>query len=185
MIRKIFLVVCFIISAIHGGCKDEAVDPIELTNLISNSSFEQNGQPSLEGWTLSFPDTIYYQFSTDVPHRGGGYSLSLMSYGISIPAASATIKATPGFHSYRLKTFGKAKPGNWVPGQIGLALKTRDSLVARTSLTFSDTSWTEYALSDTISAGPTDSIVIWFSPGFSHLDVVSASFDLVEFVELE
>lgn len=75
------------------------------TNLISNSTFEINGIPSLVGWTI--PDSGFVLFSNDVPPGGSGASIILaIRHGVSYAWPSNhiyTLVIPPvGAHAYRL-----------------------------------------------------------------------------------
>jgi hypothetical protein len=138
--------------------------PTLFSNLISNSSFESNGSPSLHGWTAS--DTSLVHFSTDVPPGGGSYSVVVQPGADPLEGAVyTTIGALPGTHIYQLFVWAKAV--HWA-GDVyvdHLKLNPPATPVLFPGPIIQDTAWVMYAANDTITANAGDSLTIGLEAG--------------------
>jgi hypothetical protein len=177
------------ISAI-SGCKDSTtvIGPIGQQNLIVNGSFEQSGNPSIDGWRQSYPDTSFVQFSTDAPPNGGSYSASLRNGWGPLPILQAFVPAEVGVHRYTLSVWSKALPpvGPFTArGGLAISHKTIDTLLYRKRTNFADSVWTEHVLLDTLSAQQGDTLVISLSTGQGQWSAGRTLFDLVTFSRLD
>jgi hypothetical protein len=169
-----------------AGCRDNPSSPTSSDNLIINPSFEQNGNPSLTGWTYTFYDTSS-RFSSDVPVNGGLYSVSLTNlWGPPSPLQQA-FPLSQGVYRYRLSAWSKAVPKNALQasGWMNIIHKTPDTLLVRKLISFGDSVWTEHSMLDTISAKEGDSIIVSLYAGHSQWSDGTTLFDLVEFIKLE
>jgi hypothetical protein len=98
------------------GCKSELTNPGQPTELITNSSFEVDGTPSLQGWTVC--DGGYDHFSHDVPPGMAGTSIyveagDMVYTPVHLPEGNIKIQATcwlkalhgdAGFGMYKIRS---------------------------------------------------------------------------------
>ncbi|RMG68196.1 MAG: hypothetical protein D6715_02875 [Calditrichaeota bacterium] len=151
-------------------------------NLIANSSFEKNGQPTLENWFVE--DTSKIQFVKDAPPGGGLWSVKLFAdQPAPLPKSPAyPVPLPPGKHILAFSIYGKSKG---IPGAALLVLKNGNNrqVVAFHSVT--DSTWTRYALEDTLDLQPGDSLFVLLFGGGSEILFGETSFDRVELVEQE
>ena len=89
---KLFLL--FTLLTILFGCED-SVTPV-IPSVLMETSFEQNGQPSLTGWRDGFPTYGYspalYSFSSDTSPNGGQWALKTMPPDSSFTVMRFTVK---------------------------------------------------------------------------------------------
>lgn len=157
-------------------------------NLIANSSFEQNGSPSIAGWQQSFPDTGVIHYSTDVPPGGGSYSLALNNQWGPLPQLQTFVAASPGIHRYQATLWSKVLPSvpySVASGGLRIIHKRADTLVYRKTMFFGDSTWTEHSLLDTITTQPGDSLAISLAGGQTQWSFGLTLFDLVRFLKLD
>ena len=158
--QTIFFLVCLLFTV---SCKETITGPSSGTNLLTNSTFEWNGIPSLHGWIVL--DTAGVQFSTDVPSGGSGRSIIvhpswLPTWPIGI--VYQTIPAFVGTHRYLISVFGKK---NGVSGGVRVGLSQPQGIQWKGGIGVPDTAWTFYSSVDTITAGSGDSIIVAISTG--------------------
>ncbi len=162
------------------GCKESGSGSIEngeesSGNLLLNPSFESNGAPSLEHWSVQ--DTSRVRFSPDVPPGGGSYSVAI-AVDWAPPAFVRTAVAAPaGAHRYRLSWWGKSEQ---IAGAAYLGIQKPDTLILfypHGGLTI-DSTWTEYSLLDTIATETGDKLVITLSGGISQWSGGKTYYDL-------
>src|SRR5579883_2648822 len=184
-IVRIFIV-GIAITGIITGCESGPPPPTESTaygNLISNSSFDINGAPSLQGWVAS--DTSLVHFSTDVPPGGGSYSV-VVQPGINPieGAVYTTVGALAGTHAYRISVW--AKTVQWA-GDVyidHLKLNPPAQPVLIPGPIIQDTLWTQYTATDTITANAGDSLTIGLESGSGNAPASKIYFDLCMFTPL-
>jgi len=143
----ILLSVLFIISC---NKNKSLLESHPISNLIKNSSFEENGQPSLKYWYIQ--DSSKIKFSNDTPADGGKWSIYLHAewYGPLPKSPSYFVTLSPGRHILEFSVYGKSKT---IHGSSLLVLKKGDhrQIVAQNRIT--DSIWTKYSLIDTLYPG--------------------------------
>src|SRR6266571_4770234 len=100
------------------------VGPPIPSNLISNSSFEINGTPSLLGWVAR--DTFTVRLVAGAPPGGGNWSLRFEATWPPASFAETVVHAPLGKHSYKFSLWGKH--GGEVIGGAVFLVKHADSL---------------------------------------------------------
>jgi hypothetical protein len=155
------LLVFGIIILISSCSKTESTDdnnpiipPPDTTNLITNSSFEINGEKSLVGWEIFCP---IIEFISYVPPRGGKWALSMSPGWVpSYYYIMTTVPASIGTNEYRLSYYVMAH------GMIELYLKKQDSLIfcKRIYSESQDTLWRYYSVLDTLTTKLGDSLTV-------------------------
>ncbi len=186
-ITTVTLLVCIIFN----GCRkssDTISGPPSSTNLIMNSSFENNGNPSLEEWKSYVDDTSAINFSNSLPPDGGNFSVRLLNDWTSMAEIFYKVVPQSGTHAYRLSVWGRTiKPDSFLSasGNLSITLKTGDTQTQRKSLWFQDTVWTMYSLLDTVTTVSTDTIIIDLRAGMGQFSWGYTLFDLCKFEKLD
>jgi hypothetical protein len=151
------LVVIIIISSCKKSGLDNGSDLTGQVNLITNPSFEINGQKTLIGWYPSM--TIF--FVNDVPTGGGNWAI-WMGGGNFTGNIFTAVPAQSGTHEYYLSIYGKEskqEEGNGF-SRVQLILKHANDLFFLKYLSIKDTTWTLYSLQDTLTASTNDTLIV-------------------------
>lgn len=145
------------------------------TNLIPNSDFEINGQPTLQTWIA---DSILTGFMQDTPPGGGKWSIWLSpGWMPRVGYARTYISGQSGIGVYRLTVWMKNING-W-EGSASFGRWAEENWV-RMKQTYCDSStWTQISLADTLSLQTTDTIAVQLSAGWAELSAGRTLFDLV------
>lgn len=167
------------------SCKDTVTNPTSGINLISNSSFDLNGTPSLQGWTVS--DTSGVRYSTDIPQGGSGYSIVLGAQWFAPWPNGSIFVGIPtqnGPHRYRLSNWGKKIN---ISGGVFIYLNrpTGNSSQFIAALPVVDTLWTFYSRTDTITTIISDSLFINISGGGTEIASGTTYFNTCKFEKLD
>lgn len=174
--KKELIISLAVLLCILCACKKEAVtEPTEPQNLIANSSFEINRNPSIDGWIFWSNISSTVTFSSDVPPSRGDWSV-VLSVGDRVGKTLQTKVAAPvGQNRFRLSVWAKAKwtepRGN--PGLIALALNSK----IRKSLAIQDSLWKYYEVQDTLTAVAGDSLTVTLDAGDAY-GIQQTHFDL-------
>ncbi len=176
--KKLLLIGLYLFVCCFLSCEN-SVDPHNGSNedLIQNSSFEIDGNPSLNGWIYksNFPtDTLYTTFSNDIPPSGGNWSVLLRVGDRQVKYLQTKIAAPAGTNRYRLSVWAKgslSEQGN--SGFVSLALNKTD--IKR--IAEADNTWKYYESIDTISANIGDTLTVTLFSGASARSQ-SSYFDL-------
>jgi hypothetical protein len=153
MLNK-FLFVFFLLFIICSCNEEEPTAPTE-ENLLLSNSFEKNGQPSSEGWTLPSGS----EYSTNVPPNGGSYSLVLEA--TQPPEEYAFIKV-PVKTEYTIDqlTFWAFSSGvsSNIYGRAILSVVRNGSMVKSRSIVVDGIVWKNYSIRDTFNVAAGDSV---------------------------
>ena len=175
-----YLLGLFVLSVLNlFGCKKNiaTLENTDMGNLIRNSSFEENGQPSLKFWNVQ--DTSKINFSKDVPPGGGHWSVYLHSewYGPLPETPSCFIPLSSGTHILKFSIYGKSKT---FFGSALLILKKGNvrKIVDQNSIT--DSIWTKYSIVDTLNISEGDSLFVLLYGGGTEIVDGITYFDLAE-----
>ena len=158
---------------VNFSCNDKITYPAPQypINLLTNSAFEVNGKPSLDGWNVFYTNDIH--LSTDVPPGKAGYS-AVVDNGLDTvylseppPLMYQVVRLPYGKHVYRLSFWTKNEVASpyYVEGCFIVPLYRGDTM-AWEGWTFytDDTSWTFYsAFSDTFDVQQPENFVAWIS----------------------
>ena len=192
MIKKnIFLYVVIFILVVLIYCSepnDTIINPPPDKNLITNSSFEISGEPSLQSWLKSTNDTSYINFSIDVPPNGGNYSVRLRNEWSFPGSIRYLIVPETGTNQYLLSVWGKVlphTPAHLAGGDVSLFHISAGNWTLRKYLYFSDTTWTRGTLLDTLSTTSSDTLVIILRGDISQFSYGNILFDLCKFEKLD
>lgn len=181
-VLSIYLTLAFCILI---GCKRETVTgPNEPQNLISNSSFEINGNPSIGGWTFS--DSSMWAILPDAPAGGGRYSIMLRPVGhntFSYNSVIVRVALAAGSRLYRLSCWAKRTTER--AGSINLFLGSGniDTMTPYQTIVVTDSVWSYYSRDVTLANSSNDSVVVALFGGYSPISYPEDStfFDLCKF----
>jgi hypothetical protein len=162
------------------GCSedDNPVNP-PVEKVLLNTSFEENGQPSAEGWKII--SGLSDNFSTDTPDSGGSYSLVLEA-GWNGGLAKIQVPTLLQYSQYQLSFHSKFYQ---IEGRATLYLIRGGNVVSENSLTIDDTTWTSYSLSANYSLIQGDSLLVTLYGGYTQLLYGQTYFDLFKLEALD
>ncbi len=149
-------------------------------NLISNPSFEFNGQPSLTGWTIN--DTIWAKTVPGAPAGEGSWSLWLAPEFGPMPGGEAeTIVTGESGNSVYQLSFWERNFGALFSGILTISQFRGNDIIFSTNISANASFWTLFSKSIKLSLLQTDTLKIILrsvSPilkagNFSKLDTVS------------
>jgi hypothetical protein len=157
-------------------------------NLISNPSFEENGEPSCEGWY----DGCGGKLLCDTTNAGCGTFIipntesdsifgrwSLRVYG-SIPESGigiTYITGQTGTNVYQLKFWMNTET---FIGEVYIGPMKNGQFTDYNYLVDFGQPWTQYTLLDTITTTATDTIGVWLSAGLGDFCICEVSYDQIE-----
>ncbi|MEW6702788.1 MAG: hypothetical protein AB1298_08710 [Bacteroidota bacterium] len=170
------------------GCKKETVTgPNQPQNLIANSSFETNGNPTIAGW--QFRDSAIFNFAEDAPPGGGNYSVVLVTFRPSSFSMNALIVKVPlaiGSHQYKLSVWARRESNG--QGFISLFRHSGDidTMTAFQSLVITDTVWSYYSTQMNLTNSTNDSVVVALNGGYAPISYLDSRsfFDLCKLEQL-
>lgn len=146
------------------------------TNLIQNSSFETNNEPTLQYWVT---DTSLAQAVQDAPPGGGKWSLQLVPGWIPQEGFARTyVSGQSGVGVYRL-TFWSKSIHSW-QGSVTIGQWTQMGWVQSKMIYCDSATWTQYSLTDTLSLQAGDTIGVHLSAGRAELAGGQVLFDLID-----
>ena len=149
-------------------------------NLLANSSFESNGNPSLLGWRCI--DSSLVQFTHDTPNDGGTWAIQLETGWIHFPLyVSQTVAAPTGTHRYQISSWAKAFGAS---GKFSLTFKRNDTLTLRKTLYVVDPGWTSRFFLDTLTTIAGDSLIVTLY-GYDTTNPDSLGFTFYDICKLE
>jgi len=186
-VKTIVISIAIFISilVIVPSCKEDTIAPSKSpVNLIQNSSFESNGQPSLQSWWV--PDTIVSRLVEDAPQSGRKWSLELVPGWIPQQFCARTyLSGQSGTGIYKLTISMKnlTLANMWDPC-ILLGRIVNNKWTSSKTISTNSTSWQTLSIIDTISLQPNDTLAVQLSGGAGERASGSARFYLVELKRL-
>lgn len=162
------LLILFIITI--NGCAGilDPKEPQHGQNLITNSTFELFGLPSLAGWTST--DNSVVLFSKDIPPGGSGWSIILHIRQGPAPLGLYNSIYTPittgsGTHRCRLTFFGKMKGEGGGNVFLYYHRPGTENAVLIDFISVVDTGWARYSRTDTVTTIPQDTLFVMITGG--------------------
>ena len=153
----------------------------DTTNLLQNSSFEVNNQPTLQSWVA---DTTLRKFVQDVPPNGGQWSLQLSPGWFPQEGYARTyISGQSGVGVYQLTVW--IKNMNGFRSSVRFGQWSQNAWVNFKQIPCDSSTWTQYSLVDTISLQPNDTIAVHLSAGETELAAGYVMFDLVRLEKIQ
>jgi hypothetical protein len=161
--------------------KSILADGSDSTNLIQNSSFETNNQPTLQFWIT---DTLLAEVLQDAPPGGGQWSLQLSPGWIPQEGFAQTyVSGQSGIGVYQLTFWSKSISG-W-KGSVMIGQWSQMSWVQSNIIYCDSTTWTQYSLIDTLSLQIGDTIGVHLSAGRTEVAYGRVLFDLIHLRRIE
>jgi len=166
-------------------------------NLITNSTFESNGQLNCASWYDACHQELTYlcdtllpgnpcdiAFYKDTPPTGGVWSLGATGIGNGFPATASTyIAGQNGTHHYLLNVW--MKDDGQAFGGTNIAIRSKGNSVIQKTIPADSPNWAFYSVKDTLTLLPTDSIQITLSAFAAGPSFGNIYFDQVEFILLD
>ena len=176
---KVFLLLAALSA--FSTCKKEETNPTP-ENLISNSSFENDGESSAEGWEG------YFAFTDDTPQNGGNWALQLEPGWLPAEGyATTSVSGLSGNLSFTLKCDAKLIGSD--AGQRGVYLRLKkadDTLFTLASISVENTEWENLTLSTgTVEMEETDELIVHLSAGSTEVAGWKVLFDNVVLEKME
>lgn len=165
-----------VLSVLMFSCSKEEnpVTPPPESNILLNSSFEKNGLPDDDGWTISVRPLG--EITNQAPPNGGTFCLKLEA---SNPGGMAT-KTIPVMMDKQVYKFSFWAKTNEPSSVSSFELIRNGQVENHTELSITDTLWTEYSIVDTFQVVNNDSLRITFQERFTPLLMLESYFDLVK-----
>lgn len=172
----ICLLICIVSWKANSACFSS-----DSSNLVQNSSFEINDQPTLQSWVA---DTTLTQFFQDAPPGGGKWSLRIFPGWIPQEGFARTyISGQSAVGVFRLVFWAKSI-NSWL-GSASFGQWTQNGWVRSKRIYCDSTDWTQFSLIDTLSLQPNDTIAVHLSAGAVELSNGQILFDLVELKRIQ
>jgi hypothetical protein len=154
----------------------------EVSNLVKNGSFEENGKGSLKYWFG--PDSSLAKLVNDAPERGGQWSVAIPMHRLEPEnfRLAQAVNLHSGTHILQFSFWAKKKG---IAGGARLLRQTSDGkLIGEGGLVVKDTVWTQYTLLDTVQLQKGEKLYVDLSGGATELGSGTTSFDLVSLTEV-
>ncbi len=171
-----FLFLFILLAVIYSCNEKETTAPTE-ENLLVNTSFENNGRFSSDGWTLPAQSDS----SSDVPPNGGSFSL-VMEAGNPPEFAYVKVPVKTQFNKFKLTFWSKYSV---VEGKAVLSLIRNGAVIKSMSILVEDIIWKSYAIQDTFTVATGDSFMVQFNGGIAQLFPAQTYFDLCQLQGIE
>ncbi len=165
-----------------AGCR--GIDPVEATddsgNLLSNGSFERDGEPTLVGWLVNEDELT--ELIEEAPPEGGAFCLKLdADWAPTRGYVTALVPEARDGDVLRLSATVRAvgEAGEAVIGIVtGMNPAARDE-GHRTLMNSTETDWTRITLTHTVSLSEGESVWVLLSSADTEVAQRTALFDLV------
>jgi hypothetical protein len=161
-----------------SGCAEEKTTEPPDENTLLYSSFEKDGQPSADGWSLPTGS----KFVNDVPSGGGNYSLELPASQPPEEYAEIKVPVKTQFNNYQL-TFQAKHEG--IEGRAVLSLVRDGSVIKSAGVLVDGIIWRSYSFTDTFSVAAGDSFMVQLTGGITQLLPGKTYFDLCRLRAIE
>jgi len=177
----------FLILGTHYQCDKSSVSlipvkpPGKSDNVLMNSSFEKDGQPTLEGWRIGNPQLV--RFVHQAPPEGGEWCIELTSDWS--PTTGFIYTPVPEIQDgdvVQLSGYIRS-PGSAGGGYIALAIG-KNHFGIRKVASVEDTVWTEVTLMDTVSLSEGDTLWVVVSSFNTEIVSLKGLFDEIRLFKL-
>ena len=180
VVRQPVLILAATVFCVIGRSSRAQTSDSDSLNLISNPSFELNGQPTLQSWVA---DTFLTAFVQDTPPGGGTWSLRIDPGWIPQEGYAQTyITGLSGISILELTVWIKSL-NRW-RGSATLGQWSKGEWVTNKRIDCDSASWTQISIVDTLSLLPTDTVAVHLSAGVTEVAFGEDLFDLVRLVSI-
>ena len=186
MLSKFHLLLIWGMTAalpVAAGCRQSGLqpdDPSRSSNLVENGSFEEDGQPTLEGWRVPSPELA--SLVEEAPSGGGHWSLKLEAdWAPTMGYVSAVIPGVQTGDILRLSAQARATSSTG-GAVIGIVVGTDVDPDGRRSARFASTTglnWTTLTVEETVSVGEGEAVWVLLSSPNTEVSASSGLFDLI------
>jgi hypothetical protein len=151
MVKRISIILfcLYIISCNKDASTQSPTSNITINppNLISNGSFEFNGNPTMEGWDiLPATDTSErhpIRFSNDVPPNGGKWSIEFDSLSSSRLFLGTSVNIPQINNKYKLSFWAKTQG---IGAEVDLMVTRRGIVDIWKGIVVTSSGWSEYSI---------------------------------------
>jgi len=176
------LTALILLAIFISGCTEETTTEPSEENLLINTSFEENGYFSSDGWTLSTQSDS----SKDVPTNGGNYSLLLKANWFPELYSEIKVPVLSQYNNYKLSFWSKSTGvTSGIYGRSILSLLRNGSILKSKSIIVDDIIWRSYTIVDTFNVSEGDSFLVQLTAGISQLLPGETYFDLCKLEAVE
>ena len=170
------IIISFFLILVSGCTKNiapVAPDIENKPNRLFTSSFESNGNASMDGWISPGPPIV--KFSINVPQGGGNFSIFLKARILGA-YVSKNIQALTDLHNYRLTFWSKSTED---PGSLAIYKLNGNSKTLIKIQFIEENNWTKYTIDFELNASSGENIQIllggsdFASPqGYTYFDLI-------------
>lgn len=170
-------IILLLIPMFFNSCNN-ITSPVIKQNLLPNPSFEENGEPSLSGWTVY--DSVAIHFSNDVPPGGGKWSIYMFGNNplslqpILLRLMSRKVNLLNGNNIYIFSFWAKAD--STVNADVTLHAFKNGSTEVNKDIVVATPNWTNYNIVDTLNSANYDSVEVSFQNGYSYVNAQGRTF---------
>ena len=179
MMQKIFYKISLlvIVSLTLFACAEEETTEPNEDNLLYETSFENNGSFSTNGWSLSSSS----RSSTSTPPGGGSYSLEMTATDPPEIYSSVKVAAKSQYTINQLTFWSKGSGvASGVYGKAILSVVSNGAELQSKSILIDRIDWSTFTIKDTFAIASGDSFLIKFTGGMNQLLSGKSYFDLVQ-----
>jgi len=151
--------------------------------LLTNSTFDAGGKPSLNGWTYGPSDIdSIAQFENDAPPSSTAQWSVALEPGW-IPSTTYVTRSFIGLTTgvYKLSLWSKISPAPGV-GHVGIAVGKLPYFLGGTEVM--DSVWTQHVLLDTLTLKYSDTVSIYLTGGSSEITAWKVLYNSISFQKL-
>ena len=185
----------FMLMSLAFALQCEEPSDIEPDNLITNPSFEIDGQPNIDGWNTLFNKDhfIDWGFWEDTPPGGGQWSVQILPGGRSQYEGFVEMMLS-GINDqgvFELSAWTKTDTESWshpislTPSTIILNHIRNGKVIHSKSLSNAPNDWTRISFIDTLTINPSDTLHIRLYAGVTEVSLPIIIFDLVSFMKIK
>jgi len=174
LLLRLLLIVTIAVLTLKCSEDNKSVNPPPPNpNELLNSTFESNGMPDTDGWTLSARPLA--EIVEEAPPGGGTYSVRLTAATPEGGKAWIIIPAAADKQNYKLSFWAKT---NSPSSLVYFDLLRNGQVESHNELNVRDTVWTQYSVVDTFQVVSGDSIRVIFQERLEQIILRETYFDL-------
>ena len=178
----ISILVCFLIFfLVMLNCGKKAVAPVSdgnSVNLVKNSSFEENGEPTAVGWEGASSSNLYRDAP---PVAGAGEWCLMLSAGCVWQSALYLLDSIEDGGIYELSCWARKEQYGVGGATVGFSRKWEGDFIKSSPVLSKN--WNMISLIDTLSIAPGDSIYVMLRAEGGFAGSCTGFFDLVQVIK--
>lgn len=177
-LHSICIILPGLFACLSNGCSGSLVEPVIVSNILIDESFEKDHTPSLEGWQFGNPQLA--QLVNEAPPDGGSWSLELTAdWAPTTGYVYRPVAEVKSGDIVRLTAFVR---GSGRFGGRGIIILTTDPnrYTSNTkSASSADTVWKQISVTDTLTLQTGDTLWVVLSSPVTEIVPFQQEFDLV------